>query len=225
MESPLDGWFWVGGAAAFTLIATTFSYLKTAYSQVINRVVVTITVIGYQADAVFHGRQNVAVSSGPGLTFDCLLNCLDGVQRSDGLLTIITTNHLDRIDPAIGQPGEIESRAGRIDRVVCLKGLDDAGRVKIAQRILKGWDEENVAVCRSGASDTPARFQERCARLAFALHYGDSTPGESILALPSPLEWPHGESISAEYHTHRMNPARKRRVPSRCERRRPVAKG
>ena len=54
-------------------------------------------------DAVFHGRDNVAVKNGPGLTFDCLLNCLDGVQRADGLMVIITTNHLHRIDPAIGQ--------------------------------------------------------------------------------------------------------------------------
>jgi len=26
------------------------------------------------------------------LTFDCLLNCLDGVERSDGIFTIVTTN-------------------------------------------------------------------------------------------------------------------------------------
>ncbi len=124
-------------------------------------------------DAVFHGRENVAVTNGPGLTFDCLLNCLDGVQRSDGLLTIITTNHLNQIDPAIAQPGVIGSRPGRIDRVVRLEGVDDAGRRKIARRVLRDHLQYVPLVCRDGLSDTPAQFQERCASLAIALHFGD----------------------------------------------------
>ena len=38
------------------------------------------------------------------LTFDCLLNCLDGVERSDGIFTIISTNDVSKVDPALGQP-------------------------------------------------------------------------------------------------------------------------
>jgi hypothetical protein len=72
-------------------------------------------------DNVFHGRENIVRrpglfpmmplepkegdgdkdKSGRGpmgafLTFDCLLNCLDGVEKADGIFTIITTNDLSR---------------------------------------------------------------------------------------------------------------------------------
>lgn len=126
-------------------------------------------------DAVFEGRKNVAVANGPGLTFDCLLNCLDGVQRADGLMVMITTNHLDRVDPAIGQPGAIGSRPGRIDRVVSMGTLDDEGRRKLAERILDQWPEWIEDLCLAGREDTPAQFQERCGRLALKLHYGEAT--------------------------------------------------
>ncbi len=122
-------------------------------------------------DAVFEGRKNVAVPNGPGLTFDCLLNCLDGVQRADGLLVLMTTNHLGKIDPAIGQPGSIGSRPGRIDRVVSMGLLNPEGRRKVAERILGDWPEWIDEMCQAGEQDTPAQFQERCGRLALELHY------------------------------------------------------
>ena len=131
-------------------------------------------------DTVFRGRKNIAVSSGPALTFDCLLNCLDGVQRTDGLLTVMTTNHLECVDPAIGQPGEIGSRPGRIDRVIRLGHLDSAGRRKIATRVLSGWSEHIETLCDLGQHDTPAQFQERCARVALALHYDDPSACEQL---------------------------------------------
>lgn len=133
-------------------------------------------------DAVFDGRKNVAVNQGPALTFDCLLNCLDGVQRADGLMVMITTNHLDRIDPAIGQPDGIGTRPGRIDRVVSMGLLDDEGRRKVAERILNEWPEWIEDLCLAGRQDTPAQFQERCGRLALKLHYGEVQAAEATLA-------------------------------------------
>ena len=128
-------------------------------------------------DAVFDGRKNVAVNQGPALTFDCLLNCLDGVQRADGLLVMVSTNHLDKIDPAIGQPGTIGSRPGRIDRVVAMSELSPDGRRKLAERILDRWPQWVDDLCKAGAGDTPAQFQERCGRLAMKLHYGEIDAG------------------------------------------------
>ncbi|MGI9469923.1 MAG: AAA family ATPase [Rubripirellula sp.] len=133
-------------------------------------------------DAVFEGRKNVAINHGPGLTFDCLLNCLDGVQRADGLMVMITTNHLDRIDPAIGQPDGIGSRPGRVDRVVSMGLLDDEGRRKLAERILEEWPEWIDDLCLAGRQDTPAQFQERCGRLALKLHYGEVRDVEAALS-------------------------------------------
>jgi hypothetical protein len=126
-------------------------------------------------DAVFDGRKNIAVNQGPALTFDCLLNCLDGVQRADGLMVMVTTNHVDKIDPAIGQPGAIGSRPGRIDRIVSMGCLDEAGRRKLAERILDHWPQWIDDICHAGKDDTPAQFQERCGRLALKLHYGEAS--------------------------------------------------
>ncbi len=134
-------------------------------------------------DAVFEGRKNVAVASGPALTFDCLLNVLDGVQKTDGLLTVMTTNHIEKIDPAIAQPGAVGTRPGRIDRVVHLGLLDEVGRRKIATRIMAGEHYLIDRLCELGKSDTPAQFQDRCMRVALALHYGD----ESVLEQFQPI--------------------------------------
>ena len=137
-------------------------------------------------DAVFRGRENVAVKEG-GLTFDCLLNCLDGVQRADGLLVVVTTNHPDRLDPALGadlgdgrvggDPGGRASRPGRIDRVVELPPLDEDGRFHLAKRILADAPDRWDAVVTAGAGDTGAQFQERCSALALELRFGEE-PGD-----------------------------------------------
>lgn len=43
------------------------------------------------------------------LTFSALLNSLDGLLSTDGILTVMTTNHIEKLDPAL-------IRAGRVDR-------------------------------------------------------------------------------------------------------------
>lgn len=85
-------------------------------------------------DRVFDGDRNVSpqgglMSSG-GLTFNALLNAIDGVERHDGVLLVITTNHLDKVDPAI------RDRKGRVDRVVHFGPLDHAARLVLARRII-----------------------------------------------------------------------------------------
>ncbi len=42
------------------------------------------------------------------LTFSCVLNCLDGVFNKEGAITIITTNHKEKLDPALIRPGRID---------------------------------------------------------------------------------------------------------------------
>lgn len=126
-------------------------------------------------DAVFHGRENVAAGEKGGLTFDCLLNCLDGVQRADGLLLVITTNHLDRIDPALGLPvGGRSSRPGRVDRVLEFGPLDEAGRRQLAAGVLPSEPEMWDALVDLGQGDSGAQFQDRCAQVALAIEYQDS---------------------------------------------------
>jgi hypothetical protein len=56
-------------------------------------------------DAAFIERQNNKDSK---ITFSCLLNCLDGAMSKENIITILTTNHIEKIDPAL-------IRAGRTD--------------------------------------------------------------------------------------------------------------
>jgi len=125
-------------------------------------------------DAVFSGRTNKLGEMGGGLTFDCLLNCMSGVKSADGVFLIITSNHIEDIDEALGKPRTdkdangtlISTRPGRIDRVFALPLLDDKCRLKIANRILCDCPSYIEKTVKDGDGDTGAQFQERCAQIA-----------------------------------------------------------
>lgn len=123
-------------------------------------------------DSIFDGRKNVVHADG-GLSFDCLLNSIDGVEASDGLLIVATTNNIDKIDIALGKPNGdgISTRPGRIDRALELVSPDEKGRKKIASRILCDFPKEIPQVVEDGNHDTGAQFQERCSRLALKLFW------------------------------------------------------
>jgi hypothetical protein len=145
--------------------------LRDAWNKVVDSTPCMVLI--EDIDAVFHGRENVTKGSAGmmasgGLTFDALLNVLDGVQRADGVLTIVTTNHLDKVDPAL------RNRPGRIDRVVHFEALDHAGRVKIAARILGDDRAERAALEHSELS--AAAFTEACSREALAERFEDTIP-------------------------------------------------
>ncbi|MEZ6125906.1 MAG: AAA family ATPase [Planctomycetaceae bacterium] len=118
-------------------------------------------------DTVFRGRENITGRE-QHLTFDCLLNCLDGIERCDGLFVVITTNRLDHIDAALGLPDEHgrSSRPGRIDRTLFLGPMSESARRCVAGRILKDRPDLHESVVRQGDGETAAQFQERCTRLA-----------------------------------------------------------
>jgi ATP-dependent 26S proteasome regulatory subunit len=42
------------------------------------------------------------------ITFSGLINCLDGISRKEGLITIMTTNHVDKLDSALKRPGRVD---------------------------------------------------------------------------------------------------------------------
>lgn len=128
-------------------------------------------------DAVFEGRKNLTGIVG-GLTFNSLLNCIDGVERSDGLFLAITTNNAKAIDPAIGvlnENGKIASRPGRIDYIVKMPILTKQGRIEIAKRILACCTENIEKIVKEGDGDTGAQFQERCCRFAMESFVNEKT--------------------------------------------------
>ena len=111
------------------------------------------------------------------LTFDGLLNCIDGVERSDGVFIVLTTNNIEKIDPSLGRPKsnekELSTRPGRIDRVVELKPMDKECRLLFAKKLLSGYNEEIEKFVLLGEGDTGAQFQDRCAKRALELYWKD----------------------------------------------------
>ena len=127
-------------------------------------------------DAIFEGRKNIAVKGMEnGLTFDGFLNCIDGVENTDGIFVIVTTNNIKTIDPAIGNPlngSGMSTRPGRIDRAIEFSPLDERGRIKMAKRIMDGFgDDKWEHLLKEGSNDTGAQFQERCCRLALNMFW------------------------------------------------------
>jgi len=89
-------------------------------------------------DAVFDKRKNVMES---GLDFSTILNALDGADKKQGILTIITTNYPEKLDFALGGPidgvvKEYKHKFVVVDRESG-KIVDDGGHV--------GYDTEEKA--------------------------------------------------------------------------------
>lgn len=111
------------------------------------------------------------------LTFDTLLNCIDGIDKSDGVFTIITTNDISKIDEAIGKPRTladgthefISTRPGRIDRAIELTYMNKDNKTKMAEKILSDFpakiNEVKLHIDKE-EKETPAQFQEYCAQIA-----------------------------------------------------------
>jgi len=129
-------------------------------------------------DCTFNYRKNIIGEMGGGLTFECLLNCLDGVEIASGVLTIITTNDIEKLDPAIGivrdkdhEDSDMGStRPGRVDRVVHLIPPDESCRSRIVDIVLPELKSNDVILKRQlidqGDGDTGAQFVDRCASIA-----------------------------------------------------------
>lgn len=116
------------------------------------------------------------------LTFETLINCIDGVDKADGVFTIITTNDLSKIDPSIGLPRILEngrkefisSRPGRIDKAIELTYMTKTNKIELAKKIVGEFEEvmfEVLAHIDMGHQETPAQFQEFCSQLALKAHW------------------------------------------------------
>lgn len=57
-------------------------------------------------DAMFEGRKNTINANA--LTYSGFLNTIDGVRSQEGRMVIMTTNHKEKLDPALLRPGRID---------------------------------------------------------------------------------------------------------------------
>ncbi|KAI1310289.1 hypothetical protein EDD11_003758 [Mortierella claussenii] len=61
-------------------------------------------------DAAFAKRDKTQEGFQSMVTFSGLLNALDGVASSEGRIIFMTTNHIERLDPALIRPGRVDLR-------------------------------------------------------------------------------------------------------------------
>lgn len=60
-------------------------------------------------DGIFAGRESVqSEKSGRRVSFSGLLNALDGVRSQEGRVLFMTTNHREKLDPALLRPGRCD---------------------------------------------------------------------------------------------------------------------
>lgn len=119
-------------------------------------------------DAIFDKRKTLKGK----VSFDCLLNCIDGLDTADGVLMAITTNHPESIDPALGiQENGMSSRPGRLDRIIKMLGPTEQGRLLICKKILVEYPSEWEDLIAAGDGETGAQFQDRCRKLALDLYW------------------------------------------------------
>lgn len=84
-------------------------------------------------DAAFNKREQVADQGyTSGVTFSGLLNALDGVASAEECITFMTTNHPERLDPALLRPG-------RVDYKVL---IDNATEHQVKRMFLRFYEDE-----------------------------------------------------------------------------------
>lgn len=119
-------------------------------------------------DAVFNMRE--PLTEHKSLTFDTVLNTISGVNSLDGVMLIVTTNHLDKIDPALGisvDDSEVSTRPGRVDTVIKIGYMSEYNRTRMASRMLRDWPELVNPLLRANTGTyTPAQWQEICLQAA-----------------------------------------------------------
>jgi len=76
-------------------------------ARMVNEVPANSILLLEDIDATFVGRESQRRRRG-GCTFSGLLNALDGVKTKEGRVLFITTNHPERLDPALTRPGRCD---------------------------------------------------------------------------------------------------------------------
>ncbi len=93
-------------------------------------------------------------AAGTGITFSGLLNAIDGVAAQEGKVLFLTTNHFERLDPALVRPGRVDVR--------CFFGLasrDSARKLFLRFFSSEGPSESGYsrgATAKASLSDEPA---------------------------------------------------------------------
>jgi len=117
------------------------------------------------------------------LTFDCVLNQVSGVQNRSGVLLFVTTNCVEKIDPALGKFSglstgdlgiEVSTRPGRLDVAIHIGHLSEKNKRILATKTLRDWPDLIERAISTKGDFTPPQFEEICVQLAMARIYEEN---------------------------------------------------
>ncbi len=111
-------------------------------------------------DTIWDGRKNdTRTEQYGGLDFNCFINKLSGVNAIKNKFVFITTNHLEKLDPAL-------IRDGRIDEIIEIKSLNEKERFRMASIILEDNKELIDKAMKNSNELTTAEFENICVEMA-----------------------------------------------------------
>ncbi len=113
-------------------------------AELLADVPVNAVVLIEDIDCAFAGRGNEPDKTSK-LSFSGLLNAIDGVAAGEGRLLFATTNHIDKLDPALIRPG-------RIDRKLEVSYAD---RDQLRRIFLRFFPQADVSRAESFAAALP----------------------------------------------------------------------
>jgi chaperone BCS1 len=92
-------------APLYALSLTGKDFTDTDLVELLHEVAAGAFVLLEDLDAAFDGRE-----AKTGVTMSGLLNAIDGAASKDGCVLFVSTNHVDRLDPALCRPGRLDIR-------------------------------------------------------------------------------------------------------------------
>jgi hypothetical protein len=134
-------------------------------------------------DSIFKLRE--PLTEHKSLTFDCVLNMISGVSSANGVFLMVTTNHIENIDPAMGVAADlngVSTRPGRIDSVIEVGYMNAHNRRLMADRVLSDWPQlrdDTVKQYADQAELTPIQWQEVLIQAALERMAHDEAQRES----------------------------------------------
>ncbi|KAJ7637566.1 P-loop containing nucleoside triphosphate hydrolase protein [Mycena polygramma] len=144
-----------------------------------------------------------------GVTLSGLLNMIDGIGSEEGKLFFATTNHVDRLDPALMRPG-------RIDRRIRYTLATRAQARGLFERVFK--DAEAEVESEGVEEDADARLAELAQQFAAALRDYEFSPAELQGYLLSNRERPVAAAAEMETWVARQRAERQEKAEAREER-------
>ncbi len=122
-------------------------------------------------DTVFHKR--APANENIKLSFECVLNCISGVEPAEGVYLFITTNKLEELDEALGVPNSkgVSTRPGRLDTCFHMGEITLEEKRQIATHFLDAQPEIGARLIEESNGCTAAQFSDMCSQKALELHW------------------------------------------------------